>query len=147
MRGDPGRLRQVLLNLLGNALKFTAEGGVGLKVAVEVFEEETVILHFIVSDSGVGIAPEKLDVIFDSFTQADTSTTRQFGGTGLGLTISRRLVEMMGGRMWVESEPGIGSHFHFTVRLRTATTPTAAVAQPCLLQQCTFAHSWREPGR
>jgi len=130
VRGDPGRLRQVLLNLLGNALKFTAEGGVGLKVAVEVFEEETVILHFIVSDSGVGIAPEKLNVIFDSFTQADTSTTRQFGGTGLGLTISRRLVEMMGGRIWVESEPGTGSRFHFTVRLRTATTPTAAFDNP-----------------
>jgi len=105
--GDPGRLRQVPLNLLGNALKFTAEGEVGLKVAVDVFEEKTVILHFVVSDSGVGIAPEKLNVIFDSFTQADTTTTRQFGGTGLGLTISRRLVEMMGGRMWVESEPGI----------------------------------------
>jgi two-component system, sensor histidine kinase and response regulator len=130
VRGDPGRLRQILLNLLGNALKFTAEGGVGLKVAVDVFEEETVILHFIVSDSGVGIAPEKLNVIFDSFTQADTSTTRQFGGTGLGLTISRRLVEMMGGRIWVESEPGTGSRFHFTIRLRTATTPTAAFDNP-----------------
>jgi two-component system, sensor histidine kinase and response regulator len=130
VRGDSGRLRQVLLNLLGNALKFTAEGGVGLKVAVDVFEEEAVILHFIVSDSGVGIAPEKLNVIFDSFTQADTSTTRQFGGTGLGLTISRRLVEMMGGRIWVESEPGTGSRFHFTVRLGTATTPTAAFDNP-----------------
>ena len=135
--GDPGRLRQVLLNLLGNALKFTAEGEVGLKVAVDVFEEKTVILHFIVSDSGVGIVPEKLNVIFDSFTQADTSTTRQFGGTGLGLTISRRLVEMMGGRMWVESEPGIGSRFHFTVRLHTETTPSAALrnpASPAILQ-------------
>jgi two-component system, sensor histidine kinase and response regulator len=128
--GDPGRLRQVLLNLLGNALKFTAEGEVGLKVAVDVFEEKTVILHFIVSDSGVGITPEKLNVIFDSFTQADTSTTRQFGGTGLGLTISRRLVEMMGGRMWVESEPGIGSRFHFTVCLRTEVTPSAALRNP-----------------
>jgi two-component system sensor histidine kinase/response regulator len=130
--GDSGRLRQVLLNLLGNALKFTAEGEVGLKVVVDVFEEKTVILHFIVSDSGVGIAPEKLNVIFDSFTQADTSTTRQFGGTGLGLTISRRLVEMMGGRMWVESEPGIGSRFHFTVRLRTETTPRGQ-ASPAIL--------------
>jgi two-component system, sensor histidine kinase and response regulator len=125
--GDPGRLRQVLLNLLGNALKFTAEGEVGLKVTVDVFEENAVVLHFIVSDSGVGIASEKLHVIFDSFTQADTSTTRQFGGTGLGLTISRRLVEMMGGRIWVESEPGFGSRFHFTVRLRTMTVAAAAL--------------------
>jgi CheY-like chemotaxis protein len=130
VRGDPGRLRQVLLNLLGNAVKFTAEGGVELKVAVDVFEEETVILHFIVSDTGLGIAPEKLGVIFDAFTQADTSTTRQFGGTGLGLTISRRLVEMMGGRIWVESEPGTGSRFHFTVRLRTVAAPTAALHNP-----------------
>jgi signal transduction histidine kinase/CheY-like chemotaxis protein len=128
--GDPGRLRQVLLNLLGNALKFTAEGEVGLKVAVDVFEEKAVILHFVVSDSGVGIAPEKLNVIFDSFSQADTTTTRQFGGTGLGLTISRRLVEMMGGRMWVESEPGIGSRFHFTVRFITEATPSITLCNP-----------------
>jgi two-component system sensor histidine kinase/response regulator len=128
--GDSGRLRQVLLNLLGNALKFTAEGEVGLKVAVDVFEEKTLILHCVVSDSGVGIAPEKLDVIFDSFTQADASTTRHFGGTGLGLTISRRLVEMMGGRMWVESEPGIGSRFHFTVRVGTVTMPVAVLENP-----------------
>ena len=125
VRGDSGRLRQILLNLLGNALKFTAEGEVALKVAVDAVEEESVIVHFIVADSGVGIAPEKLNVIFDSFTQADTSTTRQFGGTGLGLTISKRLVEMMGGRIWVESEPGKGSRFHFTVRLRTETVPSA----------------------
>ena len=130
VRGDPGRLRQVLLNLLGNALKFTAEGEVALRVALDVFEEEAAILHFIVADSGVGIAPEKLSVIFDSFTQADSSTTRQFGGTGLGLTISRRLVEMMGGRMWVESELGKGSRFHFTVRLGTETVPSTAQHNP-----------------
>jgi CheY-like chemotaxis protein len=130
VRGDPGRLRQILLNLLGNSLKFTAQGAVELKVAVDAFEEKAVILHFIVSDTGVGIAPEKLGVIFDSFTQADTSTTRQYGGTGLGLTISRRLVEMMGGSIWVESEPGTGSRFHFTVRLRTAATPTAVLGNP-----------------
>jgi two-component system sensor histidine kinase/response regulator len=130
MRGDPGRLRQVLLNLLGNALKFTAQGGVELKVAVDSLEEQAVILHFIVSDTGVGIAPEKLGVIFDSFTQADSSTTRQFGGTGLGLTISRRLVEMMGGSIWVESESGTGSRFHFTVRLRTVATPTDVLHHP-----------------
>ena len=137
VRGDPGRLRQVLLNLLGNAIKFTAKGEAGLNVAVDVLEGKTVTLHFTVYDSGVGIAPEKLDIIFDSFTQADASTTRQFGGTGLGLTISRRLVEMMGGRMWVESEPGTGSRFHFTVRVGTDTMPAAVLQDsppPAILQ-------------
>jgi PAS domain S-box-containing protein len=117
VKGDPGRLRQVLLNLVGNALKFTAEGEVGVRVMVDAIEEKGSILHFIVFDSGVGIAPDKFEMIFDSFNQADASTTRQFGGTGLGLTISRRLVQLMGGGMWVESELGAGSRFHFTVRL------------------------------
>jgi two-component system, sensor histidine kinase and response regulator len=125
VRGDPGRVRQVLLNLVGNALKFTEEGEVGIRVVVDAIEEKASILHFIVSDSGVGIAPEKFDMIFDSFNQADASTTRQFGGTGLGLTISRCLVELMGGRMWVESELGTGSRFHFTVRLITETNNAA----------------------
>ncbi len=119
--GDPGRLRQILINLVGNALKFTSEGEVSLKVEMDAIEEKAATFHFIVSDTGVGIAPEKLKTIFDSFSQADTSTTRQFGGTGLGLTISKRLVEMMGGRIWVESEIGVGSQFHFTVRLGTTT--------------------------
>ena len=119
VRGDPGRLRQVLLNLLGNAIKFTDEGEVGLKVAADVVEEKASELHVIVSDSGVGIAPHKVDMIFESFNQADASTTRHYGGTGLGLTISRHLVRMMGGRLWVESELGVGSRFHFTVRLTT----------------------------
>ena len=118
--GDPGRLRQILINLIGNALKFTTEGEVGLNVQAHVIEEKAETLHFTVSDTGVGIAPDKLNAIFDSFTQADTSTTREYGGTGLGLTISKRLVEMMGGRIWVESQLGVGSHFHFTVRLKTA---------------------------
>jgi two-component system sensor histidine kinase/response regulator len=117
--GDPGRLRQILLNLVGNALKFTTEGEVSLKVQSDLIEEKSA-MHFIVTDTGVGIAPEKLNVIFDSFNQADTSTTREFGGTGLGLTISKRLIEMMGGRIWVESELGVGSRFHFTVRLGSA---------------------------
>jgi two-component system, sensor histidine kinase and response regulator len=125
VRGDPGRLRQVVLNLVGNALKFTEEGEVGVRVMVDAIEEKASILHFIVSDSGVGIAPEKLDMIFDSFNQADASTTRQFGGTGLGLTISRCLVQMMGGRVWVESELGAGSRFHFTVRLARETNNAA----------------------
>jgi two-component system sensor histidine kinase/response regulator len=118
--GDPGRLRQILINLIGNALKFTLAGEVGLKVQTDLIEEKAAVLHFIVSDTGVGIAPEKLKSIFDSFNQADTSTTREYGGTGLGLTISKRLVEMMGGRLWVESELGVGSSFHFTVKLGTA---------------------------
>jgi signal transduction histidine kinase len=119
VRGDPGRLGQILLNLIGNAIKFTDEGEVGLQAVADVIEEDALILHFIVSDSGIGIAPEKFDMIFDSFNQADTSTTRHHGGTGLGLTISRRLARMMNGRLWVESELGVGSRFHFTVRLIT----------------------------
>jgi two-component system sensor histidine kinase/response regulator len=118
--GDPGRLRQVLLNLLGNALKFTNEGEVSLRVMLDQVEENGAVVHFVVTDTGIGIPTAKLSAIFDSFTQADTSTTRQFGGTGLGLTISRRLVEMMSGRLWVESEVGAGSRFHFTVRFGEA---------------------------
>ena len=118
--GDPGRLRQILLNLLGNALKFTAEGEVSLKVTCGTKEGETSIVHVVVADTGTGIAEGKLKTIFNSFTQADTSTTREFGGTGLGLTISKRLIEMMGGQIWVESEVGVGSKFSFTVRMGEA---------------------------
>src|SRR3984957_6362197 len=115
--GDPGRLRQILVNLVGNAIKFTDEGEVALKVEVERTEGDQVTLHFVVSDTGIGIAPEKAESIFESFAQADTSTTREYGGTGLGLTISKRLVELMGGRIWIESELGAGSHFHFTIQI------------------------------
>ena len=121
--GDPGRLRQILINLIGNALKFTKEGEISLKVQADEMENDASTLHFTVSDTGVGIAAGKLNAIFESFSQADTSTTREYGGTGLGLTISKRLIEMMGGRIWVESELGHGSHFHFTVRLKTALQP------------------------
>jgi two-component system sensor histidine kinase/response regulator len=124
--GDPGRLRQVLNNLVGNALKFTNEGQVGVMVQVDVVEASASTLHFIISDTGVGIAADKLATIFDAFSQADTSTTRQYGGTGLGLTIARRMVEMMGGRMWVESAPGEGSRFHFTLRVNKTTEQTVA---------------------
>jgi two-component system, sensor histidine kinase and response regulator len=147
VRGDPGRLRQVLLNLLGNALKFTEKGEIELKVIVDVIEEKATILHFIVSDSGVGIAPEKLEMIFDSFNQADASTTRQFGGTGLGLTISRRLVEKMGGRLWVESELGVGSCFHFTVRLGAEAMHSSATkrqAAPTILPGVMIRYSLRD---
>jgi len=115
--GDPSRLRQIIVNLVGNAIKFTQRGEVGLKVAVESTTQDQVGLHFIVQDTGIGIAPHKQKLIFEAFSQADGSTARKFGGTGLGLTISKRLVEMMGGRIWVESVEGKGSAFQFTAKL------------------------------
>jgi len=118
---DASRLRQVIVNLIGNAIKFTELGEVGLGVGVDFQTGEELQLHFQVHDSGVGIPKEKQALIFDPFSQADGSTARRFGGTGLGLTISSRLVRMMGGRIWVESEPGQGSCFHFTILARAAT--------------------------
>ncbi|WP_010587131.1 hybrid sensor histidine kinase/response regulator [Schlesneria paludicola] len=117
---DPVRLRQILINLIGNAVKFTAQGEVGLTVTVESHLNDAAVLHFDVSDTGIGIPPEKLAKVFEPFSQADGSTTRRFGGTGLGLTISAQLVEMMGGRVWIESHVGRGSHFHFTASLGRA---------------------------
>ncbi|MGE0488244.1 MAG: response regulator [Vulcanimicrobiota bacterium] len=114
---DPVRLRQVIINLVGNAIKFTAEGEVSLHVRLLELGPDQVELQFTVADTGVGVAPEKADKIFEAFSQADASTTRVYGGTGLGLTICKRLVEMMRGRIWVESQPGQGSQFHFTARL------------------------------
>lgn len=111
---DPVRLRQVITNLLGNAVKFTQKGGVTLGVETASQQKGSVELHFTVTDTGVGIPQDKQRLIFDAFSQAENSTTRRFGGTGLGLTISARLVEMMGGNIWVESEAGQGSTFHFT---------------------------------
>jgi signal transduction histidine kinase/DNA-binding response OmpR family regulator len=116
LKGDPGRLRQVLLNLLGNALKFTERGEITLAIQRESGDEAVTNLHFTVQDTGIGIPAETQARIFDAFTQADGSTTRRFGGTGLGLTICRQLVQMMGGRIWVESIPGQGSTFHFIAR-------------------------------
>ena len=116
--GDPGRLRQILLNLLSNAVKFTERGEVVLTVTTECREGDAVRLHFAVRDSGVGIAAEKCQLIFEPFAQEDSSTTRNYGGTGLGLTICSRLVELMGGRIWVESQVGNGSTFRFTVQAR-----------------------------
>ena len=121
--GDPLRLRQVLLNLLDNAIKFTSKGGVSLSVFMEEFSNSGPLLHFAVADSGIGIPPGKQKTIFEAFSQADTSSTRRYGGTGLGLTISYQLAAMMGGRLWVESEPGKGSTFHFTARFEIAPPP------------------------
>ena len=114
LMGDPLRLRQVLLNLLDNAIKFTSAGSVTLNVVPQRSSKETTELHFAVKDTGIGISPEKQQTIFEAFSQADISSTRRYGGTGLGLTISSQLVEMMGGHMWVESELGQGSTFQFT---------------------------------
>lgn len=114
LQGDPGRLRQVLINLVGNATKFTSEGEVSLLVSVQEEHDRPVVVRFAVSDTGVGIPRDRIDFLFESFTQADASTTRKYGGTGLGLTISKQLVEIMGGRIGVESEEGKGSTFWFT---------------------------------
>ena len=129
--GDPTRLRQVLINLLGNAIKFTESGEVALRVAPDADSSVPTALRFTVSDTGIGIPSEKLGQVFEPFTQADSSTTRRFGGSGLGLTISKRLVELMGGRIWAESTVGKGSVFAFAVPFESwaaADRPTAAPA-------------------
>jgi CheY-like chemotaxis protein len=127
--GDWLRLQQVLINLVGNALKFTERGRVSLHLTVVERVAEDVVLQCEVTDTGIGIPYERQSAIFEPFTQADGSTTRSYGGTGLGLTISKKLVEMMGGRMWMESEPGRGATFRFTVRLGVQPA-TAAPAPP-----------------
>ena len=124
--GDPVRLRQIIVNLVGNAIKFTSVGGVTLSVQRESQGNDAMVLRFTVKDSGIGIPPERQKEIFSAFTQADSSTTRNYGGTGLGLTISRRLAELLGGQIWVESEPGKGSSFHFTAKLGIAVETKAA---------------------
>ena len=125
--GDPGRLRQVLVNLVDNAIKFTPDGVVSISLEGENPGSDSIMLHYTVTDTGIGIPAEKQELIFESFRQADESTTRRFGGTGLGLAISRQLADMMRGRIWVESEMGRGSIFHFTgVFGRTAPVPPAA---------------------
>src|SRR5205823_1745627 len=125
--GDPGRLRQVVVNLVGNAIKFTESGEVVLGVTVEAREHDGVLLHVTVTDTGIGIPPEQQARIFESFTQADSSTTRRYGGSGLGLAISGQLVSLMGGRIWVESQHRQGSRFHFTARFTQAAEGPAAV--------------------
>jgi two-component system sensor histidine kinase/response regulator len=123
--GDAGRLRQVIVNLVGNAIKFTERGEVVVGVNVESQQDQNTLLHFTVRDTGIGIAPENRKAIFEAFTQADSSMTRTYGGTGLGLTISSRLVQMMNGKIWVESALGEGSTFHFTAQVGQAKAAAA----------------------
>ncbi len=127
--GDPTRFRQIIINLVGNAIKFTDQGEIVVRAELESHQGDAVSLHFEISDTGIGIAYEQQQRIFDAFTQADGSSTRKYGGTGLGLTISKKLVEMMHGRIWVESQMGKGSVFHLTAPfpLGNPATPTPAI--------------------
>ncbi|WP_198402714.1 PAS domain S-box protein [Methylomonas koyamae] len=127
--GDPNRLRQVILNLVGNSVKFTDAGYIAVSIGRA---EQPEMLHFAIADTGIGMTPEQTERIFESFSQADATTSRRFGGTGLGTTISKQIVEMMGGRIWVESQLGVGSVFHFTVRL-----PEAVATDNCLYESAT----------
>ncbi len=158
--GDPGRLRQILLNLVGNAIKFTDQGEVLVEVKSAILPEDRPALRFTVSDSGIGIPPQKQHLLFGAFSQVDSSNTRRFGGSGLGLAICLRLVGLMGGRIWLESEVGQGSRFHFTIPLREAgaeqqpalpTRPEVLVGVPVLVVDdnatnrkilCEVTHSW-----
>jgi CheY-like chemotaxis protein len=131
--GDPGRLRQVITNLCDNAIKFTLSGGLTVQLQLADLPDKKLQLQFSITDTGIGIDPGKQTAIFEAFSQADSSTTRQFGGTGLGLTICTRLVSLMGGRIWVNSIPGHGSTFHFTAMLEQCR-PECMLPQPATLQ-------------
>ena len=142
VRGDPARLRQVLVNLVGNAIKFTHQCGVTVTVRKAPENEAESLLQFAVKDSGIGVPAEKQGTIFQAFTQADNSVTRKYGGTGLGLAISCRLVQMMRGRLWMESQPGKGSTFFFTADL-----PRQTIAEQCPENGGDFVNSHRAFGQ
>jgi signal transduction histidine kinase/ligand-binding sensor domain-containing protein/CheY-like chemotaxis protein len=130
LQGDPARLRQVLLNLIGNAIKFTENGSVTVNVVPEPGPEAEVWIHATVHDTGIGIPPDKQGLIFEAFRQVDASISRKYGGTGLGLSISAKLIGLMGGRVWLESQPGAGSTFHFLARFERAATLDEFPAEP-----------------
>jgi len=130
LTGDPLRLRQILLNLLNNAIKFTGAGSVGLTVGLQELHSNTATLQFSVSDTGPGIPPDRIGSIFEAFRQADSSTAREYGGTGLGLTISAQLVDLMGGKIWVESALGRGSTFHFTAAFEWSAARNLGTLMP-----------------
>jgi two-component system sensor histidine kinase/response regulator len=130
LKGDPGRLRQIIVNLAGNAVKFTATGEVTIRIEQESIDEQAVVVRFSVSDSGIGIPAERIDAIFDPFMQVDSSTTRKYGGTGLGLAISKQLVEMMGGKLTIESRVGSGSTFAFTARFEPSAMDGRQAPEP-----------------
>ncbi|HQU45417.1 MAG TPA: ATP-binding protein, partial [Pirellulales bacterium] len=130
VHGDPGRWQQILVNLLTNAVKFTSRGHVSLDVEVEGSEDDGIVVRSVVRDTGIGIPPERLHLLFQSFSQVDSSTTRKFGGTGLGLSICKKLTELMGGEIGVDSEPGKGSAFWFTVRMKNAADTDQQFVQP-----------------
>ena len=132
LMGDPNRLRQIFINLASNAVKFTSEGEIVVRAEKESETEHEVVLYCSVTDTGIGVPLDKQKPLFESFTQGDGSTTRKYGGTGLGLAISKQLVEMMGGRIWIESEPGAGSTFYFTAHFQRQSK---TVAKPALPEQ------------
>ncbi|MGC4064713.1 MAG: ATP-binding protein [Polyangiaceae bacterium] len=140
--GDPGRIRQVLDNLIGNAVKFTMTGGIGVSVRVDETSSEETTVRFVISDTGIGIASDKLPLLFQKFSQADASTTRKFGGTGLGLAISKQLSEALGGAIGVESRIGQGSTFWFTVRVRTSPEHRRRRAAAVRLRASTRELAW-----
>ncbi|WDP91783.1 MAG: response regulator [Desulfobacter sp.] len=136
LKGDPGRLRQVLTNLAGNAVKFTTKGEVFIQVSMEKTHDDQVELRFKVRDTGIGIPENKLPFLFESFTQVDSSITRKYGGTGLGLAISKQMAELLGGRIWVKSREGLGSTFYFTAQFSISAPPTPPAVQTPAIEGC-----------